>query len=238
MVFFFGINFAIFTKPMGKNKLKRFEEIKTFEKVFQPAIDFHSPDNELKGKWNEKVFLNEHPIVLELGCGRGEYTIGMAQKYPGKNFIGVDIKGARLWRGAKTAHENKIPNAAFLRIRIELIEKFFAEKEISEIWLTFPDPQLRESKENKRLSSPHFLKKYKRMFGEKGLLHLKTDSKELFGFTSDVLKKEKGSLKLFTDNLYNSKTPYPDLLIQTTYEKIFLNADKAICYLCYEFEKL
>ena len=238
MVFFFGINFAIFTKPMGKNKLKRFEEIKTFEKVFQPVIDFHSPDHELKGKWNEKVFFNDHPIVLELGCGRGEYTIGMAQKYPEKNFIGIDIKGARLWRGAKTAHENNIPNAAFLRIRIELIEKFFAENEISEIWLTFPDPQLRESKENKRLSSPHFLEKYKRMFGKKGLLHLKTDSKELFDFTSDILKNEKGILKLFTNNLYDSKTVYVDLLIQTTYEKIFLKAGKTICYLCYEFEKL
>src|SRR5258705_4636635 len=130
---------------MGKNKLKRFAEIKTFEKVFQPEVDFHSPDHELKGKWNEKVFLNDHPIVLELGCGRGEYTIGMAREFPGKNFIGIDIKGARLWRGAKTANESKMHNAAFLRIRIQLIEKFFAANEISEIWLTFPDPQLRES---------------------------------------------------------------------------------------------
>ncbi|MEO5572412.1 MAG: tRNA (guanosine(46)-N7)-methyltransferase TrmB [Bacteroidia bacterium] len=224
-------------KAVGKNKLKRFEEIKTFEKVFQPAIDFHAPDHELKGKWNEKVFFNDHPIVLELGCGRGEYTVVMAEKYPAKNFIGVDIKGARLWRGAKTAHENNIPNTAFLRIRIELIEKFFAQNEISEIWLTFPDPQLRESKENKRLSSPHFLEKYKKMFRGTGLLHLKTDSKELFDFTAAVLKKEKGELKFFTEDLYVSNAVYPDLLIQTTYEKIFLNQAKPICYLCFEFAK-
>jgi tRNA (guanine-N7-)-methyltransferase len=153
----------------------------------------------------------------------------MAEKYRGKNFIGVDIKGARLWRGAKTAHENRIANAAFLRIRIELIEKFFAENEISEIWLTFPDPQLRESKENKRLSSPHFLEKYKRMFRGKGLLHLKTDSRELFDFTADALKKENGKLKFFTNDLYNSTTVYADLLIQTTYEKIFLKERKPIC---------
>ena len=221
---------------MGKNKLRRFEENKTFEKLFQPFIDFHSPDHDLKGKWNEKVFLNANPIVLELGCGRGEYTVGMAQKYPKKNFIGVDIKGARLWRGAKTTHDDKILNTAFLRIRIELIEKFFAENEISEIWITFPDPQPRESKENKRLSSPHFLEKHKRMLKEKGLLHLKTDSKELFDFTFDVLKKEKGILKFCTHDLYHSSTSYPDLLIQTTYEKIFLKENKPICYLCFEFE--
>jgi tRNA (guanine-N7-)-methyltransferase len=220
---------------MGKNKLKRFAEIKTFENVFQPKIDFHSPDHELKGKWNEKVFLNNHPIVLELGCGRGEYTVAMAKQYPEKNFIGIDIKGARLWKGAKTANENKIPNAAFLRIRIELIEKFFAENEVSEIWLTFPDPQPRESKENKRLSSPHFLEKYKRMVREKGLLNLKTDSKELFDFTLIVLEKENGTLKLFTHDLYNSITAHPDMLIQTTYEKMFLNEGKPICYLCFEF---
>ena len=222
---------------MGKNKLRRFEEIKTFENVFQPVIDFRSPDHELKGKWNEKVFMNDQPIVLELGCGRGEYTIGLAQHYPGKNFIGVDIKGARLWRGAKTAHENKISNAAFLRIRIELIEKFFAENEVSEIWITFPDPQLRESKENKRLPSPHFFEKYKKMFCGKGLLHLKTDSIELFEFALESLKKEKGKILFFTTDLYNSEANDLILSIQTTYETMFRKAGKNICYLCFEFEK-
>ncbi|HKR06087.1 MAG TPA: tRNA (guanosine(46)-N7)-methyltransferase TrmB [Bacteroidia bacterium] len=222
---------------MGKNKLKRFEEIKTFEKVFQPKVDFHSPDHELKGKWNEKIFLNDHPIVLELGCGRGEYTIGMAKEYPEKNFIGIDIKGARLWRGAKTAHLENFTNAAFLRIRIELIEKFFAENEVSEIWLTFPDPQLRESKENKRLSSPHFLEKYKRMFGKRGLLHLKTDSKTLFEYTLEILKNEKSKILFSTNDLYHSDVKDAILSIQTTYETIFRKAGKNICYLCSEFEK-
>ncbi|MEP7168722.1 MAG: tRNA (guanosine(46)-N7)-methyltransferase TrmB [Bacteroidota bacterium] len=222
---------------MGKNKLKRFAEIKTFEKVFQPVIDFHSPDHELKGKWNEKVFLNDHPIVLELGCGRGEYTIGLAKEYPEKNFIGIDIKGARLWRGAKTANENKISNTAFLRIRIELIEKFFAENEISEIWLTFPDPHLRESKENKRLSSPHFLEKYKRMFQKKGLMYLKTDSKNLFDFTHEILSKENGRMIFFSSDLYNPVVETDNVTIQTTYEKTFLKEGKNICFLCFEFEK-
>jgi tRNA (guanine-N7-)-methyltransferase len=222
---------------VGKNKLKRFEEIKTFGNVFQPTIDFHSPDHELKGKWNEKVFLNDLPVVLELGCGRGEYTIGLAQNYPGKNFVGIDIKGARLWRGAKTACENDIRNAAFLRIRIELVEKFFAENEISEIWITFPDPQLRESKENKRLPSPHFFQKYKRMFRGKGLLHLKTDSLELFEFALESLKKEKGKLIFCSRDLYNSGLNDSILSIQTTYETMFRKIGKSICYLCFEFQK-
>jgi tRNA (guanine-N7-)-methyltransferase len=222
---------------MGKNKLKRFAEIRMFEKVFQPKVDFHSPDHELKGKWNEKVFLNDHPIVLELGCGRGEYTTGMAKQFPGKNFIGIDIKGARLWRGAKTAHLENFTNAAFLRIRIELIEKFFAENEVSEIWLTFPDPQPRESKENKRLSSPHFLVKYKRMFQKKGRLYLKTDSKELFEYTLEILKYEKSKMLFFTNDLYNSDVNDAILSIQTTYETIFRKEGKSICYLCAEFEK-
>src|SRR6185436_13503565 len=163
--------------------------------------------------------------------------IGMAKEYPDKNFIGIDIKGARLWRGAKTANENKIPNAAFLRIRIELIEKFFAENEVSEIWLTFPDPQPRESKENKRLSSPHFLDKYKRMFSKNGNLHVKTDSKELFDFTLEVLKNENGKLLFSTPDLYNSSADNNILSIQTTYEKMFRKEGKNICYLCFQFEK-
>lgn len=206
--------------------------MKTFEKVFQPAVDFHSPDSELKGNWNEKVFGNRHPIVLELGCGKGEYTVGLAQRYPGKNFVGVDIKGARMWRGAKTTVENKISNVAFLRIRIELIEKFFATNEISEIWLTFPDPQPRESKENRRLTSPHFLNKYNNMLLPGGLLHLKTDSEKLFDYTLKVLQKEKGKLLFSTDDLYNTGISNIDLKIQTTYEKKFLTEGKKICYLC------
>ena len=149
---------------MGKNKLKRWAEMETFTHVLQPEINFHSPDFYLKGKWNQNIFKNNHPVVLELGCGKGEYSVNLAQRYPEKNFIGIDIKGARMWRGAKTTAEKKLSNVTFLRIRIELIEKIFAEKEISEIWLTFPDPQPRESKSNKRLSSPYFLSCYRKMF--------------------------------------------------------------------------
>lgn len=221
---------------MGKNKLKRWAEMETFEKVFQPDVNFHSADHDLKGQWNKNVFLNDHPVVLELGCGKGEYTVGLAQRYPEKNFIGVDIKGARMWRGAKTASENNIFNVAFLRIRIELIEKFFAENEISEIWLTFPDPQLRGSKENRRLSSPHFLAKYRKMLLENGLIHLKTDSKELFDYTIEILKSEKGKLLHFTHDLYHSQISNIDLTIQTTYEKMFRDQGKQICYLCFEFK--
>lgn len=222
---------------MGKNKLKRFAEMETLKRVFQPKVDFKSPDNSLKGNWNQTIFMNNSPVVLELGCGRGEYTIGLAQHYPYKNFIGVDIKGARLWRGAKTANENNIHRVAFLRIRIELIEKFFGENEISEIWITFPDPQLRDSKENRRLTSEHFLKKYRTMLKNGGLLHLKTDSVELFTYTFEVLKNEKGKLLVYTDNLYESTVNNIDLSIQTTYEMIFRKKGKNICYLCFEFEK-
>ena len=221
---------------MGKNKLKRFAEMNTLERVFQPKVDFHSPDQELKGNWNEMIFKNNHPVILELGCGRGEYTVELSRRYPEKNFIGIDIKGARLWRGAKTANEQQIHNMAFLRIRIDLIEKFFAQNEISEIWITFPDPQPRESKANKRLTSTYFLEKYKKILKPNGILHLKTDSKELFDFSVEVLKNEKGKLRYSTSDLYNEPLVNADLSIQTTYEKIFRKEKKNICYLCFEFK--
>lgn len=221
---------------MGKNKLKRWAEMKTLPNVFEPTVTFQSTDDVLKGNWNKTFFKNDNPIVLELGCGRGEYTVGLASRYTTKNFIGVDIKGARMWRGAKTAVEKKMHNIAFLRIRIELIEKFFGENEISQIWITFPDPQLRESKENRRLTSPPFLEKYKKMLKSKGLLHLKTDSRELYDFTLAVLSNEKGKLLTSTSDVYNDRTHDLDLTIQTTYEKIFRDKGKPICYLCFEME--
>jgi len=222
---------------MGKDKLKRWAEMETFSNVFQPAADFHSSDNELKGKWQKDIFKNKNPLVLELGCGRGEYTIGLAQRYTEKNFIGVDIKGARMWRGAKTSAENNIRNVAFLRTRIELIEKFFGNNEISEIWLTFPDPQPRNGRENRRLISPRFLEKYKQILTSKGLIHLKTDSLELFEYTTDVLKNQKGKLLFCSHDLYNSEGFDTDLSIQTTYEKIFRKEGKKICYLCFAFNR-
>ncbi|MFI5217980.1 MAG: tRNA (guanosine(46)-N7)-methyltransferase TrmB [Bacteroidia bacterium] len=222
---------------MGKNKLKRWAEMETFSNVFQPVIDFHSPDSELKGNWNATIFKNNNPVVLELGCGKGEYTVGLAQRYTEKNFIGVDIKGARMWRGAKTSAENNSKNVAFLRTRIELIEKFFGANEISEIWFTFPDPQPQISRENRRLTSPHFLEKYKHMLTSKGLIHLKTDSLRLFDYTIEVLKNQKGKFLFCSHDLYQTEGFNNDLSIQTTYEKIFRKEGKNICYLCFEFTR-
>lgn len=219
---------------MGKDKLKRFAENETFQRMFQPDIDYHSPDHELKGKWNEKVFNNDHPIVLELGCGRGEYTVGLAQHYPEKNFVGIDIKGARIWRGAKTINEQNILNAAFLRIRMEIILKFFAPNEVSEIWITFPDPQPRDGKENKRLSSPLFMQRYAQFLKPGGIIHLKTDNFPLYEFSKEAVLTANKKIIDATDNLYASNDTHIDLSIQTTYEKIYLKEGKPICYLSYQ----
>ena len=218
---------------MGKDKLKRFAENETFERMFQPPINYHSPDHELKSKWNEVVFKNNNPIVLELGCGRGEYTVGLAQRYPDKNFIGIDIKGARMWRGAKTAHEQGIMNAAFLRIRMEIILKFFAADEVSEIWITFPDPQPRDGKENKRLSSPLFIQRYSEFLMKGGIIHLKTDNFPLYSFSRSAALEMGKEIIDDSDNLYAAKDIHIDLNIQTTYEKIYLKEGKPICYLSY-----
>ena len=161
---------------MGKNKLKRFAENKTFDNVFQPTRQEVMGEFDLKGNWNAEFFKNENPIVLELGCGKGEYTVALAQKYPDKNFIGIDIKGARFWRGAKTAVENGMKNVAFLRTQIELIDYAFGENEVSEIWITFPDPQIKFRRTKHRLTHPEFLKKYHKVLTENGLFHLKTYS--------------------------------------------------------------
>ncbi|MEI2760130.1 MAG: tRNA (guanosine(46)-N7)-methyltransferase TrmB [Bacteroidia bacterium] len=222
---------------MGKDKLKRFAEMQTFERVIQPEINYHSPDFNLKGKWNETIFQKPQPIVLEIGCGKGEYTVALAQRYPQKNFIGIDIKGARIWRGAKTINEEKIMNAAFLRIRMETIEKFFAANEISEIWITFPDPQPKESKENKRLTSPLFLKRYSTFLKPNGIVHLKTDNKSLFEFTVQTVSD--GGYKILnrTTDLYQELQMPVDMDIQTTYEKKYLAAKQPIFYLSFQLNK-
>lgn len=218
---------------MGKNKLQRFEEIKTFSRFFQPEVDFNSPDSDLKGTWAETVFKNPNPIVLEIGCGKGEYTVGLAKRYPQKNFIGIDIKGARMWRGAKTANEQNILNAAFLRIRMELIEKFFAANEISEIWITFPDPHPRNSKENRRLISPAFIQRYKTFLKPGSVIHLKTDNFSLYEFALGVAVNYKFKIIESTSDLYSAPSVHLDLSIQTTYEKLFLEKGMKICYLSF-----
>lgn len=222
---------------MGKNKLRRWEELKSMQRVFQPDVTYHSTDCYLKGTWSNSVFLNKQPIILEAGCGKGEYSVEMAKKFPHKNFIGMDIKGARIWRGAKTINEQNITNAAFLRLRIELIEKFFAPDEADEIWLTFPDPQPQKSRENRRLTSPAMLHRFKSILKSKGLLHLKTDSLQLMEYSAEMLQQQTGKMLFHTFDLDASGFNDERLFIQTTYEKIFRSEGKKIGYLCFQFEK-
>jgi len=195
-----------------------------FEEVFR--ADFR-----LKGRWADDVFGNRHPIVLELGCGKGEYTVALARKYPEKNFIGVDIKGARMWVGATDALHNKLTNVAFLRTRIEFISSCFAPEEVSEIWITFPDPQPQQSRENRRLTSPRFINSYREIMQPDGIIHLKTDSQSLFEYTCEVVKSNNLSVLACTEDLYNSGTADDILSVQTYYEKKFKDKGFTIKYL-------
>jgi len=208
---------------MGKNKLKKFAEMETFSNVFQP------PYKPMAGHWREAYFHNDHPIVLELGCGRGEYTVGLAEKYPQKNFIGVDIKGARMWAGAKQAIEKGLTNAAFLRTQIEFITEFFAADEIDEIWITFCDPQMKKA--TKRLTSTYFMQRYQRIMKPGGLIHLKTDSPFLYTYTVEMLRLNPYPVMANTDDLY-AKDLYPDArALQTHYEKQWLDRGLSIKYI-------
>ncbi|MCX6274545.1 MAG: tRNA (guanosine(46)-N7)-methyltransferase TrmB [Bacteroidetes bacterium] len=212
-----------------KRKLARFAENETFPHLFQPKM-FPPVDHPLKGKWHTDFFKNENPIVLELGCGRGEYTVNLAEKFPEKNFIGVDWKGARLWRGAKTVQENKMTNVAFLRIMIQNILNHFSKDEVSEIWITFPDPQPQSTRERKRLTAPRFLDQYKQILKAGGIIHLKTDNKPFYEYTLGVIEENKHHKIYSTDDLYHSDADNEILGIKTTYEKIFLEQGSKICY--------
>lgn len=215
---------------MAKKKLMRFAEMEILENVVQAEYDqVYQKDHPLKGKWKEKVFNNNKPLVIELGCGKGEYTIGLAQKYPGKNFLGMDIKGARIWRGATTARDLGLKNVAFLRARIEFISSFFCAGEVDEIWITFPDPQLKKRRAKKRLTSSRFLNNYRTFLSEDGIIHLKTDSKELYDYTNLLISYN--SLHIFesTPDLYESEAN-EILSIRTFYENLFLEEGKKITY--------
>ncbi|MBN2681202.1 MAG: tRNA (guanosine(46)-N7)-methyltransferase TrmB [Bacteroidales bacterium] len=217
---------------MSKKKLSRFKELSGFDNTFEPEFsDVFSQNYFLKGKWNAEVFKNNNPIILELGCGKGEYTIGLAKHFPGKNFIGIDIKGARMWRGAKTAIEESIKNVRFIRTRIEHISSFFAPEEIDEIWLTFPDPQAKDRRYKKRLSSSRFLSAYQKVLKEKGIVHLKTDSKLLHDYTVQLADYNKIKILECTSDLYNSALNGPVKEIQTFYETQFLQKGMPITYL-------
>lgn len=228
----------------GKNKLARFAEMTTFPNVFQvPFKEAQHQSHSLKGNWSEKVFKNEKPIVLELGCGKGEYTIGMAKVFQDKNFIGIDIKGARMWRGAKTALEENIQNARFLRTRIELVNSFFSENEVAEIWITFPDPQMRRGREAKRLTSPDFMRNYFKFLKSGGLIHLKTDSAFLFDYTNEIAATLPVTINISTPKLYvDIKTfglPEKELEIlgiPTFYEKKFSEIGHEICYIQMKYQ--
>lgn len=217
---------------MPKNKIRKFQENLTFPNLFQ--VEYHdlmANGFDMKGKWHKAYFKNENPIIIELGCGKGEYTVGLANKYPNHNYIGIDVKGARLWRGAKLSIEQNLTNTAFIRTQIELIDYYFAENEVSEIWVTFPDPHPKIHKANKRLISPRFLEIYKRIFNPEGIIHLKTDNLNLFEYCLEMIEKEKYTMIDNTKDLYNSNIEEDVKIIQTYYEMRYLSEGKKINYL-------
>ncbi|MFD2554307.1 tRNA (guanosine(46)-N7)-methyltransferase TrmB [Sphingobacterium tabacisoli] len=215
---------------MGKDKLRKFAEVATFKNVVQ--LD---AGKEYKGKWSTKFFGNDKPLILELACGKGEYTVNLAKFFPETNFIGIDYKGNRIWRGAKTALEEGIENVGFLRIQIETILEFFEADEVSEIWITFPDPQPQDSREKKRLTNPVFLERYKIILKEDGLMHLKTDSDFFYGYTREQIALQNLPVIKETTDLYKSDLVDEVLSIKTYYERKYLAVDKSINYVEWKF---
>ena len=216
---------------MGKDKLKRFAEVDTFSNVLQ--LDAGKP---FKGEWATAFFKNNNPVVLELACGKGEYTVNLATLFPDKNFIGIDYKGNRIWRGAKTALEDGVNNVAFLRIQIENLLDYFADGEVDEIWITFPDPQPQISREKKRLTSPRFLDKYKPLLKPGSFINLKTDNDGLHVYTAEKIAETGLKLHIKTEDLYHSEFADEVLSIKTYYEKKYLKHNKNINYLKFSFD--
>lgn len=227
---------------MGKDKLKRFNEMRTFENVYQcfnykeaEVINFEDKVVALKGNWHNLHFKNNNPIVLELACGKGEYAVALARKFPNKNFIGIDIKGARMHKGAKIALEEDLKNVAFLRTKIQLLDQFFEKGEVSEIWITFSDPFPKEKHEKHRLTAPNFLNLYRKVSGEKTLVHLKHDSEDFFDYTLEIVKQEGLNIIKKERNIYELGTTESILTeVQTHYEKNHLSKGKKINYLQFE----
>ncbi|WP_028910312.1 tRNA (guanosine(46)-N7)-methyltransferase TrmB [Prevotella sp. AGR2160] len=225
---------------MGKGKLEKFAEMETFENVFQyPFSVISDVPFEMKGHWNEQYFHNDHPIVLELGCGKGEYTVELAKLYPEMNFIGVDIKGARMWTGAKKALTEGQKNVAFLRTNIEIIDRFFAEDEVKEIWLTFSDPQMKNPR--KRLTSTFFMNRYRHFLVDGGIIHLKTDSNFLFTYTDYMVKENHLPVLFRTEDLYHTEGIDEEtkkiLSIQTYYESMWIERGLNIKYLKFQLPR-
>ena len=224
---------------MGKDKIRRFNENKTFDNVVQPTRDEALDNFALKGNWNKDFFKNDNPIVLELGCGKGEYTVAMARRDPSRNFIGVDLKGARFWRGAKTCLEEGITNAGFLRTQIEIIDDLFAENEVSEIWITFPDPQIKFKRTKHRLTHPEFLRRYNTILKPEGTVNLKTDSEFLHGYTHGVIQLEGHEVVRSTHDVYHpdhSDIPAIVTEVQTYNESMFLEEGKKITFLKFQLK--
>ena len=215
---------------MGKGKLAKFEDMRTFPHVFEPLISYRDDTPfDMRGCWNSNFFHNGNPIVLELGCGRGEYTVGLARQCPDMNFIGIDIKGARMWTGAKESFEAGMSNVAFLRTEIELVDRCFAPGEVSEIWLTFPDPQMKKS--TKRLTSSRFLERYRHILVPDGAVNLKTDSNFLYTYTTLIADCNHLQSDVRISDLYATGTDDPVLSIQTYYEQQWRERGKTIKYI-------
>ncbi|MCX6281005.1 MAG: tRNA (guanosine(46)-N7)-methyltransferase TrmB [Bacteroidetes bacterium] len=220
---------------MPKKKLLHFKENLTFPFLFQIRYHELNAPFPLRGSWNENFFGNSNPIILELGCGKGEYTVGLAKAYPDKNFIGIDVKGARLWSGCRSVTKERLGNVAFIRSQVDYIEYFFAGGEVSDIWITFPDPQ--PKKENHRLTSARFIDKFQKIMKPGGEIYLKTDDTDFYNFTLMVIKKHGFSSGFATDDLYHSGTDEDVIKFQTFYEQRWLGLGKKICYLRFSLQK-
>jgi len=223
---------------VGKNKLRKFAENETFKNMVQaPRTDLLENGLNLKGKWHKEFFKNHRSIVLELGCGKGEYTVGLGEKFPEKNFIGIDIKGARMWRGARTATENKMTNIGFLRTHIELIHNCFVKGEVSEIWITFPDPQIKYRRRKKRLTAPDMLEMYRCILADDAVIHLKTDSQFLYGYTLGIVEGFGHTVLDSSYDIDRQKASNQLLKIKTNYESIFRAKGMTITYLKFQLSK-
>jgi tRNA (guanine-N7-)-methyltransferase len=217
---------------VGKDKLKRFRELESIDFVIQPSFqEVFDRDHPLKGNWKRDFFGNDRPLVLELGCGKGEYTVGLARQDPDRNFIGVDIKGSRIWKGAVQAREEGLKNVAFLRTRIDFINSFFGPGEVDDIWITFPDPQEKKRRRKKRLTGDLFLNRYRQFLVDGGPVRLKTDNPDLYACTLELVRFNRLPLERRSDNLHAAGWNDETVNIQTTYEKRFMEEGKTIYYL-------
>jgi tRNA (guanine-N7-)-methyltransferase len=208
-----------------------------YPNVFQPTFEELKSGFSIQGKWKSEVFKNDNPLVVELGCGKGEYSVGLAKKYPEKNFLGVDVKGARMWKGASDAVHEGISNVAFLRTRIEFIEYCFAKSEVDEIWITFPDPQIKKKRAKNRLTHPVFLERYSNILQDKGLIHLKTDSQFLHGYTLGIIEGHQHHLEDAEHDIYNAVLQRDNMEIKTHYEQLFLEKNMPITYLRFSLKR-